>query len=278
MSFLLLLLACSPDPACPEGQVLQDGACVPYQAGDPVPCDDCWHPSPGTTWQIQYTGALDTGVEVQMFDLDLFDSPDRALSSLHDAGRAVICYFSAGSYEDWRDDAGDFPASALGDPLDGWEGEWWLDIRDPMVREIMEARLDAAVERGCDGVDPDNVNAYTNDSGFALTATDQLSYNRFLADAAHSRGLSVALKNDVEQIEELEPWFDFQVNEECASYDECGLLAPFTGAGKAAFHIEYVDDWEDAEARAAEVCGVGPNLDTLLKTWELGPEYLACGR
>ena len=278
MPLLLLLLACAPEPACPEGQILQDGACADYQAADPLPCDGCWQPAPGTTWQIQYSGALDTAVEVQMFDLDLFDSPDRALTALHDAGRAVICYFSAGSWEDWRDDAAAFPEAALGDPLEGWEGEWWLDIRDPTVRALMEARLDVAVARGCDGVDPDNVNAYTNDSGFPLTATEQLAYNRFLADAAHARGLSVALKNDVEQIEALAPWFDFQVNEECAIYEECGLLAPFTEAGKAAFHIEYVDEWEDAEARAAEVCGVGPNLDTLIKTWELGAEYLACGR
>ncbi len=198
------------------------------------------------------------------------------MDALKAAGRVVICYFSAGSYEDWRDDAGDFPEEAIGDPLEGWDGEWWLDVTDARVRELMEARLDRAAAAGCDGVEPDNVDGYNNDNGVGLNATEQLDYNRFLADAAHSRGLSVGLKNDLDQLEELEGWFDWALNEECATYDECGRLSVFTGAGKAAFHVEYVDRWADASDKADEVCGVGPGLDTLIKTWDLGAEHLAC--
>ena len=32
---------------------------------------------------------------------------------------------------------------------------------------------------GCDGVEPDNVDGYVNDTGFDLTAGDQLDFNRF---------------------------------------------------------------------------------------------------
>lgn len=53
-------------------------------------------------------------------------------------------------------------------------------------------RLDVAVYKGCDGVEPDNVDGYTNNTGFILTAEDQLMYNRFLADEAHERGLLIA--------------------------------------------------------------------------------------
>ena len=35
----------------------------------------------------------------------------------------------------------------------------------------------SAAQKGFDGVEPDNVDAYTNDSGFPLTAADQLAYN-----------------------------------------------------------------------------------------------------
>lgn len=42
----------------------------------------------------------------------------------------------------------------------------------------MQARLDLAVQKGCDGVEPDNVDGYQNNSGFPLTAQDQLAYNR----------------------------------------------------------------------------------------------------
>ena len=118
--------------------------------------------------------------------------------------------------------------------------------------------------------------AYHNRTGFAVNATEQLDYNRFLADEAHARGLAVALKNDVEQVPELVDWFDFTVNEECADYDECDTLRPFVQADKAVLHAEYVDDWSDADARAGEVCGVEPGLSTIVKTWDLGPELLAC--
>jgi hypothetical protein len=240
----------------------------------PGPSGEVWRPPPGTSWQWQLSGEIDTDVEVEMFDVDLFDAPQETLDVLGEG--ALICYFSAGSLEDWREDAGDFPEDAVGWELDGWPGEYWVDVSDTQVREIMEARLDLAVERGCDGVEPDNVDGYANANGLRLSASEQLDYNRFLADAAHERGLSVGLKNDLDQLEDLVDWFDWALNEECASYDECGRLSLFTDAGKAAFHVEYVDDWADAQDKADEVCGVGPRLDTLIKTWDLDARRLAC--
>ena len=167
--------------------------------------------------------------------------------------------------------------SALGNELDGWDGERWLDITNGTVRDIMRSRLDLAASKGCDGVEPDNVDGYSNSNGVGLSARDQLDYNRFLAEEAHARGLSIGLKNDLEQVEELEPYFDWALNEECLEWDECRMLQPFLDAGKAVFHVEYVDNWADSEALADQVCGNYPDLSTLIKTWDLGPEYLACG-
>lgn len=272
---ILLLVACNPHRVCPEGEVRRDGACWPYEAGDPVP-SQAWSPDPGTTWQIQYTGEMSSAPDVSMFDVDLFDTDQTFIDGRRAAGQKVICYFSAGSYEEWRSDADQFPASALGEPLEGWPGEWWVDITNSTVRTIMAARIELAGERGCTGVDPDNVNGWTNPTGLNLSATDQLEYNRFLADIAHARDLSVGLKNDIEQVGELERWFDWALNEECVDFAECDPYEAFLDRSKAAFHIEYVDDWADAEARADAVCGEAPGLDTLIKTWELGPEFLAC--
>ena len=89
------------------------------------------------------------------------------------------------------------------------------------------------------------MDGYTNNTGFPLTAADQLTYNKFLADAAHARGLSIGLKNDVDQARDLEPWFDWAINEECAAYNECGKLSPFITAGKAVFHVEYALDLDE---------------------------------
>jgi hypothetical protein len=224
------------------------------------------------------TGDIDTSVDAAMYDLDLFDVSDAVIDQLHGDGRIVICYFSAGSHEDWRPDAGDYPLEAIGDPLDDWPGERWIDIRDLGVRTILEARLDLAQERGCDGVEPDNVDGYTNDTGFPLTAADQLDFNRFLAEAAHARELSVGLKNDLEQIPELVDDFDWALDEECMSYDECQLLSPFVAAGKAVFHVEYVDDPADGPALADSVCPATLPLEfsSLIKTWELDAWRIAC--
>jgi len=198
-----------------------------------------WQPTPGTSWQWQLTGTIDTSFDVQMYDIDLFDTPKSTIDTLHGQGRVVICYFSAGSWEDWRPDAADFPANVKGNS-NGWPGEKWLDIRNiAALSPIMQARLDLAVDKGCDGVEPDNVDGYSNKTGFPLTGNDQLTYNRWLADQAHARGLSVGLKNDVEQVTQLEPYFNWALDEQCFEYNECDLLLPFVQAGKAVFGVEY---------------------------------------
>lgn len=270
----LALLGCGDEPACEEGQVRVQGQCVPYVAGDPVPHGGAWRPPPRTTWQWQLTGAIDTSLGVEMYDVDLFNVTDEELAALRD--RVVICYFSAGTWEAWRSDASEFPDAALGETLEDWDDERWLDITNERVRQIMLDRLDLAVARGCDGVEPDNVDGYANENGAGLNATEQLAFNRFIADSAHERGLSVGLKNDVDQLEDLLPWFDWALNEECAAYDECDGYRVFTDAGRAVFHVEYVDAWSQAETLATRVCGVGVDLSTLIKTWDLGPEYRAC--
>jgi hypothetical protein len=63
---------------------------------------------------------------------------------------------------------------------------------------ILFARLDLAVAKGCDGVEPDNVDGYANNTNFPLTVQDQLQFNIWLANEAHARGLSIGLKNDLD--------------------------------------------------------------------------------
>ena len=118
----------------------------------------------------------------------------------------------------------------------------------------MQARLELALQKGCDGVEPDNMTAYTNTSGFALTAADQLAFNRSLANAAHTRGLSIGLKNDLGQINELVDYFDFAVNEECFEFAECANLEPFTNQGKPVFNAEYSDAYVNNGEAQNTIC------------------------
>ena len=82
----------------------------------------------------------------------------------------------------WRPDAARFPAEVVGTELDGWKGERWLDVRRlDVLQPILAERFDMCRRKGFDGVEADNVDGYTQDSGFPLTADDQLRFNRFLA-------------------------------------------------------------------------------------------------
>lgn len=213
-----------------------------------------WTPQVSDTWQWQLTGAINTSYDVDVYDIDLYENSAVTIQGLHDDGRRVVCYFSAGSYENWRPDSDDFETADLGNNLDGWPGERWLDIRSTGVRDIMKARLDLAVQKGCDAVEPDNVDGYTNSTGFSLSASDQLDYNRFLAYEAHQRGLAIALKNDVDQAEELVGDFDFAINEECNAYNECDSLNPFITAGKPVFSAEYDSGYVNNASTRQALC------------------------
>jgi hypothetical protein len=119
--------------------------------------------------------------------------------------------------------------------------EQWLDIRRiDELKPLIERRLDLCKSKGFVGADFDNVDGYSNRSGFQLTAADQLRFNRYLAHAAHARGLAAGLKNDLGQVPQLARSFDFAVNEQCFQYHECGVLhRHFIRRGKPVFHVEY---------------------------------------
>ena len=102
----------------------------------------------------------------------------------------------------------------------------------------MLARMDLAVEKSCDGVDPDNVDGYDNDNGLGLTQEDSVNYLEFLADAAaRHRNLSIGLKNAGAILPNVIDIMQWSVNEQCVQYDECDIFAPFIRQGKPVFHV-----------------------------------------
>jgi hypothetical protein len=122
----------------------------------------------------------------------------------------------------------------------GWPGEKWLDIRAlATLGPIMQGRLDICRRKGFDAVEFDNIDGYQNGTGFPLSGRDQLRYNVFLANEAHARGLSAFLKNDIDQVKALLPYFEAELNEQCFQYAECGKIVPFVTAGKPVFNVEY---------------------------------------
>ncbi len=232
---------------------------------------------PGMSWQWQLADPVDAHQEADVFDIDLFDTPAADIQSLHDAGRTVLCFFSAGTRESFRSDAKQFEADTVGAVVSGAPRESWIDVRAASVRRLMAARLDLAVEQRCDGVQPSGVDGF-DATGFGLTAADEIDYVQFLAGEAHRRGLSIGLTNAVELASAVEPSVDWALNQGCIQYRECDRLGPFVAAGKAVLHVELVADSSEGVTRQAEICDDAQRqaFSTIIKTQQLGAWRLAC--
>jgi hypothetical protein len=176
------------------------------------------------TFHLNYTQDKDWSkcAERDFVVFDLLETPAADFAQCQAMGAKMLCYLSS-QYEEWRDDAGDF--GALDEPLDGWPGEQWVDPTDPKNLAVMIARLDIAVQKGCDGVDVDNIDRDGHEG-----------YIGTIFDEARSRGLLVSQKNAVEKIDLFWGKVDLYQNEQCQEYDEC---APYEGLGRPVHNIEY---------------------------------------
>lgn len=200
-------------------------------------------PRLGLTFQWQLANLpVDTTVEADIYEIDGLDSPKSVVDDLHRKGRTAICYVNVGAWEDFRDDKDAFPKSILGKVYAGYPDERWLDIRQiDALAPILSKRFDTCADKGFDAVEADNVDGFEQDTGFHLTAEDQLRFNRWVATEVHARGMQVALKNDGTQAKELEPNFDLVVTEDCVVQGNCEEYAPFRATGKLHLNTEYTD-------------------------------------
>ncbi len=199
----------------------------------------------------------------------------RIIQKLKTDGRVAVCYLNAGSWEDWRPDADKFPPEVLGNDYQGWPGEKWLDIRQiDLLAPVLRSRLDECAAKGFVGVEPDNIDAYTNKTGFPLSYEDQLAFNIWLAEEAHLRGLSIGLKNDSEQVLDLLPHFDWALTEDCFDQDWCEEMLPFIQAGKPVFAAEYTD----TGIVLADICPLAREMgfSLILKNRQLDAYREAC--
>jgi hypothetical protein len=141
-----------------------------------------WVPKIGDTFQVVITNPLrlnndsDSSPDVNIFDIDLFDNSAETISSLTDNGRKVLCYFSAGTWEDWRDDKDYFDKKDLGKQLDDYEGEMYVNISSPSVRNIMKGRISRAAKAGCSGIDAAYVDSYVSDPSLTLTPPSHIHF------------------------------------------------------------------------------------------------------
>ncbi|KAJ9633801.1 hypothetical protein H2199_009214 [Coniosporium tulheliwenetii] len=247
---------------------------APSPTSTPRPGDyTIWQPAVNETWQIVLLKPLELAADaesvepdVAVYDIDLFTNEEGVIETLHRLGKRVICYFSAGSYEDYRPDSAQFQEGDRGSELDGWPGEYWLDTNSENVRGIMVERMRLARQKGCDAVDPDNVDGYSNENGLDLTEQDAIDYVNFLSQQATSLNMSIGLKNAGEIIPQVLNATHFSVNEQCVEYSECDTFTAFVQDGKPVFHIEYPSDAPSIQSRNAEGAA---DFSTVMKNMNL---------
>jgi hypothetical protein len=243
-------------------------------AVSPVPAQsERWRPQAGETFSIILSVAPRVvRTPAQVVDLDLFDTRPATIARLKRQGKHVICYLSAGTWENWRPDKNRFPDSVIGNSYDGWPGERWLDIsRIDLLAPVMRARLDLCKRKGFDAVDPDNMDGYQTNTGFRLRPADALRYLRFLAREAHKRGLAIGLKNVPDLARSAIEYVDFAVTEDCFDQRWCRDSKIFIDRNRPVFAIEYTDNGIDFAAfcRQADQLGLSPLLKRRnLGTWE----------
>jgi hypothetical protein len=110
----------------------------------------------------------------------------------------------------------------------------------------MQTRIKLAAQKNCDGVDPDNVDAFSDEvrpgGGFnpPLSRQDTIDFIKKLSAEAHSHGLAMGLKNAESILPQVSRDVEFAVNEQCAtSFSGCSSYSSFLASGKPVFHIEY---------------------------------------
>lgn len=125
----------------------------------------------GTVWDIVLDSENTPLATLQrapgtVIDIDLLDLTEEGdTTTIKELAKTkqVICYFSAGSREEWRKDAQDFGSSDFGKALGPeWPGENWVNVRSDKVKAIMKKRIEAAAKAGCAAIDPDNVDGFVS--------------------------------------------------------------------------------------------------------------------
>jgi hypothetical protein len=214
---------------------------------------------------------------VNIVELDIDIAP-AILNAVKARGTKTLCYFSAGSWEDYRDDRNSFPASVLGNNYDGYPHERWIDVRNiSALAPVMRARMDKCRNKGFDGIDPDNVDGYANNTGFSISQSQQLAYNRWLMTEAHNRNLTIALKNAPDLADALNSsGYDLAVTESCFKDRFCSAYQPFLDSRKPVLDMEYMDEHMTTEKFCLQANRMGISAILKRKSAQIDKYRKAC--
>lgn len=146
----------------------------------------------------------------------------------------------------WDEDFDSFAGYTYGG-IGDWEGEYYVDVSAQRVVDLMIARIQKGIAGGCDGFDPDNIDAFSQgltskDGKTKLNESAYVAYLGKLAKPVHAAGKLLGQKNAGELTEDLLGGgiTDFAVLENCLQWDFCAdFESAYSEQGKAVLQIEY---------------------------------------
>ena len=262
------------------------------EAGSPSDGGAVWSPSATAPihfhWMIGgFTTAdiLPGQAGTVVYDIDGENATTGDVAAIHAAGAIAVCYVDVGTLEKGRSDYGQFPASAIGPVVSGWPDENWLLVspaNQSSILPLMKARFDDWCKaKGFDAIEPDNLDGWTNTT--EISQTDNLTYDRAIAQLAHAIPLSIGLKNlatdlTAGQLPDFVSAFDWALQEQCYEYSDCAVYSQtgsFIPSGRAVFDVEYNVAPDCTDANQARMNAQRSDLD-LVGATTTGYVYQPC--
>jgi endo-alpha-1,4-polygalactosaminidase (GH114 family) len=248
---------------------------------NPLPSDKSawWQPKAGVTfdWDLDDLKTSDT-FNAQVVDVDAFTTTAAQVTALHAQGKKVIAYISLGTIENDRPDVGLLPKEVVGKVYPEWPNEKWIDIRQlEKLKPWLNSRFNMIITKGFDALEPDNLDSYSNDPGFAITLADTKKYCDFIITLAHQNGLGIGQKNVPELTADFSGKFDWALTEDAFNQGFQDQLKPYIALGKPVFAVEYTDLTSQATF-VGNVCPAAKKLGyfALLKNRSLNKWVFNC--
>jgi endo-alpha-1,4-polygalactosaminidase (GH114 family) len=207
-----------------------------------------FQPSLGQTFEWRLDSIRIDEVEhyhCDIIDIDAFSSSPELVKAFHENGIKVFAYISVGTFETYRPDFNLLPEEIVGAVYPDWPDELFLDIRQlELLKPFIESRFDMIKAKGFDGIEPDNIDIYGEETGFDLTLDDTRLFCEYLITEAHERGLSIGQKNTEELVSLLYEKFDWALTEDAFHQNIEDAYSAYISIGKPVFSAEYTDEMD----------------------------------
>ena len=230
--------------------------------------------NPSTSFYYDVEGGFSLSESVDVYIVDLFDAGSSSITTLQSSGIKVMCEMSIGAVSSGDSDYSSFTANSdiLGD-------DTWLDIRSSTVSTLINARLQVALDNGCDGVLFTNAENFNEDTTFSITENNQISYNRSLAEDAHTYGLTVGIQIDDKFaqtiLDDLVSSFDFLIVKDTYTNSYTEYTSMFLNKNKPVIDIETTSTYQYDEVSKTLMCStmIANNIYTIYVD---GSTYSSC--